>query len=191
MCALVEGTVTDVRIILTAEWELFAGGQEIFPRHGRYRFRWAIQWEDLVLRRIRRMKFRQGGVVTHNCTVPRAALETSAGQKMLIRWTAMSCKWNGRIVTVISASIRSQVKYSALTDIRAFAVDAVDKQFDCPDMVTGKQHPTGLFNAIFDQRQWDQCAALLRQRASRLFLPIVWIEIDVTAWLRHTVSGHF
>lgn len=76
------------------------------------------------------------------------------------------------------------------TDIGAFAVDAVDEELDRAHVVAGQQDPRGLLDAVLDQRERDEGAALLGEGAARLLLAVVRVEVDVAARLGHPVAGY-
>lgn len=122
---------------------------------------------DLILRdtAVARLQ-RNRRMIAHQSAILVGALETTAGQKLLIRRTPMG-------------------------HILAFAIDAVDEQLNRTHMIARQQHARRLLDAVFDQRERHNRGALLRQRTARLLLAVVRIEVDVAARFGHAVAGYF
>lgn len=105
-------------------------------------------------------------MITHQRAITRIASETFSSRKVLIARTAMSY-------------------------IRALAIDRVGEKFYRSHVITSEKHTTRLLDAILDESQWNQSAALLTQSASWLLFSVIWVEIDVPTSLRHSITGDF
>lgn len=72
--------------------------------------------------------------------------------------------------------------------VLALGVDAFNEQFYGTHVVAGHQHPRRLLQALPYQRERQRRRRFAEICASRLLLAVVRVEVQVTAWLTHSVS---